>query len=238
MEQSPEQIKRRMITAVQSLAFDLLRAIDEPSPPEALELSIAVAHQRIEDYREMNVPDRIADVFRDALSIDIIEQESEPETFVFSEDRERMAKDGTDKAAAAHGQITHAILKKLKSRVLGQPHYRWDESYLQIEQAFRLRRDADFDEYEYGRTRPRIEFYGADSLSDTAVSTLRSIAKGNNERLHKQAVSTLSKYDFIRPLRKKWCLTPKGERAIKYHAEKDAFHEKRKGDGEHATAGP
>jgi hypothetical protein len=238
MEQSPEQIKRRMITAVQSLAFDLLRAIDEPSPPEALELSIAVAHQRIEDYREMNVPDRIADVFRDALSIDIIEQESEPETFVFSEDRERMAKDGTDKAAAAHGQITHAILKKLKSRVLGQPHYRWDESYLQIEQAFRLRRDADFDEYEYGRTRPRIEFYGADSLSDTAVSTLRSIAKGNNERLHKQAVSTLSKYDFIRPLRKKWRLTPKGERAIKYHAEKDAFHEKRKGDGEHATAGP
>jgi predicted nucleotidyltransferase/aryl carrier-like protein len=45
-EQSPEQIKRRMITAVQSLAFDLLRAIDEPSPPEAFEQSIAVAHLR------------------------------------------------------------------------------------------------------------------------------------------------------------------------------------------------
>lgn len=237
-DKSPEQIRRQMIIAVRSLAFDLIRAIDEPSPPEALEQSIAVAHRRIKDYREMNVPDRIADVFRDALSIDIIEQKSEPDTFVFSEDRERMAKDGTDKAAAAHRQITHAILKKLKSRVLGQPHDRWDESYVQIEQAFRLRRDADFDEYEYRRAHPRIEFYGADSLSDTAASTLHSIAKGNNERLHKQAVSTLSKYDFIRPFRKKWRLTPKGERAIKYHAEKDAFHEKRRGGGEHATSGP
>jgi len=34
-EQSPEQIKRRMIIAVKSLAFDLIRAIDEPSPPES-----------------------------------------------------------------------------------------------------------------------------------------------------------------------------------------------------------
>jgi len=237
MEQSPEQIKRRMITAVQSLAFDLIRAIDEPSLPEALEQSITVAHQRIQDYRELNMPDRITDVLRDTLSIDIIEQESEPETFVFSEDRERMAKDGTDKAVAAHRQITHAVLKKLKSRVLGHSHYRWDESYTRIEQAFRLRREADFDEYEYRRTHPRIEFYGADFLSDTAVSTLRSIAKGNSERLHKQAVNTLSKYDFIKPFRKKWRLTAKGERAIKYHAEKDAFHAKGKGDGEQATAG-
>jgi acyl-CoA synthetase (AMP-forming)/AMP-acid ligase II len=75
------------------------------------------------------------------------------------------------------------------------------------------------------------------ALSDTAVSTLRSIAKGNNERLHKQAVNTLSKHEFIKPFRKKWRLTPKGERAIKYHAEKDAFHAKGKGDGEQATAG-
>ena len=77
------------------------------------------------------MPDRVPDAFRDALSIDIIEQKSKPETFVFSEDRERMAKDGTDKAAAAHRQITHAVLKKLKSRVLGHSHYRWDESYTQ-----------------------------------------------------------------------------------------------------------
>jgi len=83
-----------------------------------------------------------------------------------------------------------------------------------------------------------VEFYGADSLSDTAVSTLRSVAKGNNERLHKQALGTLSKYGFIRPFRKKWRLTPKGERAIKYHAEKDAFYAKRKSDGNGATVGP
>ncbi len=175
---------------------------------------------------------------REVLSINIIEQKSEPQTFVFSEDRERMAKDGTDKATAAHRQITHAVLQKLKSRVLGHSHYRWDESNTRIEKAFRLRRDADFDEYEYRRTHPRIEFYGAAFLSDTAVSTLRRIAEGNNERLHKQAVNTLSKYDFIKPFRKKWRLTPKGERAIKYHAEKDAFHAKRKVDGDHATAAP
>ena len=237
-ERSPEQIRRRMITAVQSLAFDLIRAIDEPSPPEALEQSIAVAHQRIQDYRgELNMPDRIPDILRDALSIDIIEQKSEPETFVFSEDRERMAKDGTDKAEAAHRQITHAVLKKLKGRVLGHPHYRWDESYQRIEEGFRLRREAHFDEYEYRRTHPRVEFYGTDFLSDTAVSALRSIAKDNNERLHKQAVNTLSKYDFIKPFRKNWRLTPKGERAIKYHAEKDAFHAKGKVGGEQAAAG-
>ncbi|KJC60310.1 hypothetical protein UP10_13220 [Bradyrhizobium sp. LTSPM299] len=237
-EHSPEQIKRRMITAVRSLAFDLLRAIDEPSPPEALEQSIIVAHQRIKDYREMNLPDRIPNVLCDVLSNDVIEQNSRPDTFVFSEDRERMAQDGTDKADAAHTQITHAVLKKLKSRVLGHPNYRWDDIYVEIEQAFRLRREADFEEYEYRRTHPRTEFYGADFLSDTAVSTLRSIGKGNTERLHKQALGILSKYDFIRPFRKKWRLTPKGERAIKYHAEKDAFHAKRKGNGTGGTAEP
>jgi hypothetical protein len=61
-----------------------------------------------------------------------------------------------------------------------------------------------------------MELYGADSLSYTAVSTLRGVAKGNNERLHKQAVNTLRRYDFIKPFRKKWRLTPKDERAIKY----------------------
>lgn len=50
--------------------------------------------------------------------------------------------------------------------------------------------------------------------------------------------STLSKYVFIRPFRNKWRLTPKGERAIKYHGEKDAFYAKRKDDGKGATAGP
>src|SRR5213593_4681134 len=84
-----------------------------------------------------------------------------------------MAQDGTDKAEAAHKQMTHAVLKKLKRRVLGRPHYRWDDTYVEIEQAFRLRREADFEEYEYRRAHPRTEFYGADFLSYTAVSTLR-----------------------------------------------------------------
>ncbi len=55
-----------------------------------------LARERMKDYRELNVPYRISDVLREVLSINIIEQKSEPETFVFSEDRERMAKDGTD----------------------------------------------------------------------------------------------------------------------------------------------
>jgi hypothetical protein len=110
----------------------------------------------------LHLPDRMPDVFCDALSTDIVDQKSKPDTFVFSEDRERMAQDGTDKAEAAHKQITHAVLKKLKSRFLGHPHYRWDDTYIEIEQAFRLRREADFEEYEYRRTHPRTEFYGAD----------------------------------------------------------------------------
>jgi hypothetical protein len=148
-----------------------------------------------------------------------------------------MAQDGTDKKEAAHKQITHAVLKKLKNRVLGHPHHRWDDTYVEIERAFRLRREADFDEYEYRRTHPQTDVYSADFLSDTAVSTLRSIYKGNDERLHKQALGTLSKYGFIRPFRKKWRLTPKGEQAIKYHAEKDAFSANRKDNGKGATAG-
>ncbi|QGM98428.1 hypothetical protein [Methylocystis parvus] len=101
-----------------------------------------------------------------------------------------------------------------------------------------MKREADYDECEYRRTHPWMEFYGADFLSDTAVSTLRRITEGNYEQLHKQAVNALSKYEFIKPFRKKWRLTAKGERAIKYHAEKDAFHAKKKGDGDHTSAAP
>jgi hypothetical protein len=39
--------KERMLGAVKSLAFDILRAIDESTPPEALEHSIEVARERI-----------------------------------------------------------------------------------------------------------------------------------------------------------------------------------------------
>jgi len=228
-EWSPGQIKQQMITAVKSLAFDLIRAIDETSPPEALEQSITVAQQRIKAYRDLNAPDRIPDILRDALSVDAIEQ-SAPERFVFSEERERNAKDGTDKEELAHSQVTHAVLKKLKKRVLGGPPLGYDESYNEIEHCFRLRREAEIDKYRYEIEHPRRWYgYRVDHLSETALATLRNIAKRANERLHKQALKTLSDRGFIKPFRKKWRLTPDGERAIKYHAEKEAFYAKQEG---------
>jgi hypothetical protein len=41
-----------------------------------------------------------------------------------------------------------------------------------------------------------------DSLSETALATLRNIAKHTNEVLNKQAVKTLNDRGFIKPLRK------------------------------------
>jgi hypothetical protein len=226
--QSPEQIKQQMIAAVKSLAFDLFRAVDEQSPHEALEQSITVAQKRIEAYRELNAPDRIPDILRDALSVDVIEK-SEPERFVFSEERERNAKDGTDKKARAHEQVTHAVLKKLKQWILSGQPLGHDEYYYQVEDCFRLRREADIDEYKYRiEHQQRRYIHDADFLSETALATLRQIAKQANDRLHKQALKTLSDRGFIKPFRNKWRLTPDGEWAIKYHAEKDAFHAPRK----------
>ncbi|SDI98436.1 MULTISPECIES: hypothetical protein [Bradyrhizobium] len=234
--QSPEQIKQQMITAVKSLAFDLFRAVDEQSPHEALEQSITVAQKRIEAYRKLNAPDRIPDILRDALSVDVIER-SEPEKFVFSEERERNANDGTDKKELAHKQVTHAVLKKLKQWTLNGQPLAHDEYYYGVEKCFRLRREADIDEYKYRIEHPQRRYtHDADFLSETALATLRQIAKHANVRLHKQALKTLNDRDFVKPFRNKWRLTPAGEWAIKYHAERDAFHEKRKGDGEHATA--
>lgn len=43
-------------------------------------------------------------------------------------------------------------------------------------------------------------------------------------RLHKQALKTLADYALIKPFRKKWRLTPKGEKATATHSEKDAFY--------------
>jgi hypothetical protein len=221
-----------MITAVKSLAFDLLRAIDESSPSEALEQSITVAQRRIKAYRELRTPDHIAGILRDALSVDVIER-SAPERFVFSEDRERNAKDGTDKEALAHKQVTHAVLKKLKQRVLAGPPLGYDECYNEIEHCFRLRREAEVDKYQYRIAHPRQWYaHQVDFLSEIALATLRSIAKCASGGLHKQALKTLSGRGFIKPFRKKWRLTPDGERAIKYYAEKEAFYAKQKGIGE------
>jgi hypothetical protein len=228
-EQSPERIKRQMITAVKSLAFDLMRAIDEPSPPDALEQSITVAHERIKAYRKLNAPDRVPDILRDALSVDAIEQ-SAPKRFMFSEERERNAKDGTDKVALSHKQVTRAVLKKLKQRVLDGLPTGYDGSHNEIERCFRLRREADIDKYQYRIEHPhRWYTYELDRLSEIALATLRNIARRTDERLHKQALKTLSDRNFIKPLRKKWRLTPNGEQAIRYYAEKDAFYAKHEG---------
>jgi len=74
-----------MIAAIKSLAFDILRALDEATSPEALEHSIEVAHKSIETYRAANEPERVADILRDSLSIDAIEQKkaTENKRFVF-----------------------------------------------------------------------------------------------------------------------------------------------------------
>jgi hypothetical protein len=228
-EQSHEQIKQQMITAVKSLAFDLIRAIDELSPSEVLEQSITVTQQRIAAYRKLNTPDRIPDILRDALSIDVVERFA-PERFVFSEERVRNATDGTDKQALAHKQVVHAVLKTLKMRVLGGSSLGYDESYNEIEHCFQLWRDAQIDKYQYQITHPhRWYTYKLDRLSETALATLRNIANHATKLLHKQALKILSDRGFIKPLRKKWRLTPNGERAIKYHAEKEAFYAKQKG---------
>ena len=96
--------------------------------------------------------------------------------------------------------------------------------------AFSCWRDAQIDKYQYQITHPHQWYtYKLDRLSETALATLRNIANHATKLLHKQALKTLSDRGFIKPLRKKWRLTPHGERAIKYHAEKEAFYAKQKG---------
>jgi hypothetical protein len=152
---------------------------------------------------------------------------------VFSEDRERNAKDGADKEACAHKQVVHAVLKRLKKILLEEPSLRYDESYNRIEHCFRLRREAESDRYQY-QIAHRRQWYAhqVDWLSEIALTTLRKIAYRTNDRLHKQALKALSNRGFIRPFRKTWRLTAEGERAIKYHAEKEMFYAKQKGNVE------
>jgi hypothetical protein len=93
-----------------------------------------------------------------------------------------------------------------------------------------MRREAEIDNYQYRMAHPHQRYaYEVDCLSQIALATLRSIAQRLNGRLHKQALKTLSDRGFIKPFRKTWRLTPDGERAIKYHAEKEAFYAKQKG---------
>ena len=221
-----EQPKERVISAVTSLAFDILRALDESTPPPALEHSIEVAHERIKAYRAANEPENVSDILRDSLSMNVIEQKKvmENEKFIFSGDRERWVQDGTnDKVAAAKG-MRHAVIAQLKGALTGRNDS--DLTYEMIEQ-FEAYRRADYDAWKY-RQEQGYDWYGPESLSDRAILTIRRIANRTGEKLDKQALKALSDKGFIKPFRKtKWRLTAKGEVAIKYHHERDAWNKQR-----------
>jgi len=223
----PDELpKEQMISAIKSLAFDILRAFDESTPPVALEHSIEVAHESIKVYRAANEPESVADILRDTLSIDVIEQKkvTENETFVFSGDHERWALDGTNEKAAAEKGMKHAVIAELKCALTGR--YDSDRVHGMIGQ-FEAYRRAEYDAWKY-RQEHRSDWYGPESLSDRAVVTIRRIANQTSEKLDKQALKTLSDNGFIKPYRKtKWRLTAKGEVAIKYHDERDAWNKLR-----------
>jgi DNA-binding MarR family transcriptional regulator len=221
-----EPPKERMISAVRSLAFDILRAIDESTPPEALEHSVEVAHERIKAYRSANEPERVADILLDTLSIDLIKEKKATEngTFVFSGDRERWAQDGTNDKAAAEKGMKHAVIAQLKCALTG----RYDSDLMHgMTRHFETYRHAVYDEWKY-RQEHGYDWYGPESLSDRAVLTIRRIVNRTGEKLDKQALKTLSDRGFIKPFRKtRWRLTAKGEAAIKYHHELDAWNKQR-----------
>jgi hypothetical protein len=215
--------KERMISAIKSLAFDILRAIDESTPPEALEHSIEVAHERINAYRAANEPERVADILRDTLSIGVIEQKTatENETFVFSGDRERWAQDGTNDKAAAEKGMKHAVIAELKNKLTGRSDS--DLVHGMIRQ-FDAYRGAEYASWKY-RQEHGYDWHGPETLSDRAIVTIRQIANRTGEKLNKQALKALSDNGFVKPFRKtKWRLTAKGEVAIKYHHERDAWN--------------
>lgn len=222
-----ERPKERMISAVRSLAFDILRAIDEAMPTEVLEHSIQVANERIKDYRAANEIERVADILRDILSIDLIEQRKsgENETFVFSGDRERWAQDGTNDRLAAEKGMKHAVIAELKDAITGR---RDPDRRHGMTRHFETYRRAEYDEWKY-RQKHGYDWYGPEHLSDRAVVTIRRIASNSDQKLDKQALKTLSDREFIKPFRKtKWRLTGKGEVAIKYHEERDAWNKRRR----------
>lgn len=224
------QPKERMISAIKSLAFDILRAVDETDPPEALEHSIETAHQRIKAYRATNEPDRIAEIMRTALSIDVIESErgAKDRAFVFSEDRERWKKDGTEGKRAAEIGMQHAVLAQLKCRIIGVDDsgtadgmWRYFEDY----------RRAEYEAWKY-RQEHEYDWYGPERLSGRAVLTIRRIANKESDKLDKQALKILNERGYIRPFRTtKWRLTAKGQTAIKFHDERDAWIKLRTKDG-------
>jgi hypothetical protein len=226
-EESP---KERMIDAIKSLAFDILRALDESTPPEGLEHSIEVAHERIEAYRGTNERERVAEILLDSLSIDLIEQRraTKKDTFVFSGDRDRWAQDGTADKEAAKKAMKHAVIAELKCTLTG-----WHDSDLMygMLKQFNAYQHAEYSARKYNQEHP-YDWYGPDRLSDRAVTTIRQIANRTGEKLDKQSLKTLTHNGFIKPFRKtNWRLTAKGEVAIKYHRERDAWNKMKKSGG-------
>jgi len=217
-----EPPRERMVRAIKSLAFDLLRAIDEPAPLEVLERSIEVAHTRIQAYHQGGETKHVSSILHRALSIDAIEQEKadKNERFVFSGDRERRAHDGTNAKLAAERGMKRAVIAQLKYTISGR-HDSDVENGMTAE--FEDYRRAVYDAWKY-REKHGYDWYGPECLYDRAVVALRRIAGGTDEKLDKQALKTLSDNGFIKPFRKtKWRLTAKGEVAIKYHDERDAW---------------
>jgi hypothetical protein len=217
-----EPPKERMIRAVKSLAFDILRALDEPTPTGALERSIEVAHERIEAYRATSEGESMVDILRDALSLDVIEQRKakENERFVFSGDRERWAQDGTNDKATAEKAMKRAVIAELKCALTG-----WDnrDDRNSMGKQFDAYRVAEYESWKYHQEHPH-EWFGPETLSDRSVVTIRRIANRTDEKFDKQAINTLSNRGFIKRFRKTWRLTAKGEWAIKYHDERDAWY--------------
>jgi hypothetical protein len=217
-----ESAKERMVSAVKSLAFDILRALDETTPLEAIEHSIEIAHERITAYRKASELAGVAELLRDALAVDVLERTraAENETFVFSGDRERRAQDGTDDKAAAERGMKHAVIAELKCALTGR---RDADGAGGMTAHFEAYRRADYDAWKY-RQEHGYDWHGPEHLSGRAVITLRRIANHTGEKLDKQALKTLSSHGFIKPFRKtRWRLTAKGEVAIKYHDERDAW---------------
>lgn len=218
--------RERMVLAVRSLAFDVLRTIDEATPLDVLERSIELAHERIQAYRQEGEAEHVSNVLHKALSIDAIEQEdvNKNERFVFSGDRERWEHDGTSAKRAAERGMQSAVIAQLKCKILGREDA---DASIGMARQFAAYRNAEYDAWKY-REEHGYDWYGPERLYDRAVVTLRRIASGENEKLDKQALKTLSDNDFIKTFRKtRWRLTAKGELAIKYHDERDAWNKQR-----------
>ncbi|ASW07306.1 hypothetical protein [Rhizobium sp. 11515TR] len=216
-----EKPRDRLIRAIKSLAFDILRTIDESVPMGALERSIEVAHERIQAYRREGEAEQAEDILHKALSVDTIEQENaETGRFVFSEDRERWAHDGTDATLAAKRGMKHAVIEQLKCTITDRHNSNLDNGMIGQFEAYRR---AQYDAWKY-QQKHGYDWYGPERLSGRAVATIRRIANGTDEKLDKQALKTLSENGFVKLFRKtKWRLTAKGENAIKYHDERDVW---------------